>query len=175
MPRKIGLERRGDIQYPRGWHSDRSGSPSESSPISSYWTGIAERELRNYGEAEKKKKKTIPLRLARVHRQTDRQTRALPLLCRRVLRVSRFLCTATTQPPVHTTTLDASLAVPLCHLGNKAPLLQTSQPRWQICLHQESRSHVHTYVITSVKILLRQKKFRSPNPAIPLAWNFLKN
>jgi hypothetical protein len=89
-------------------------------------------------------------------RQTDRQTRALPLLCRRVLRVSRFLCTATTQPPVHTT-LDASLAVPPCHLGNKAPLLQTSQPRWQICLHQESRSHVHTYVITSLKILLRQK------------------
>ncbi len=101
--------------------------------------------------------------------QTDRRTRALPLLCRRVLRVSRFLGTATTQPPVHTI-LDASLAVPLCHLGNKAPLLQTSQPRWQICLHQESRSHVHTYVITSVKILLRQKKFRSPNPAIPLAW-----
>ncbi len=119
--------------------------------------------------ARRKKKKTIPLPLARVHRQTDRQTRALPLLCRRVLRVSRFLGTATTQPPVHTI-LDASLAVPLCHLGNKAPLLQTSQPRWQICLHQESRSHVHTYVITSVKILLRQKKFRSPNPAIPLAW-----
>jgi hypothetical protein len=33
-----------------------------------------------------------------------------------------FLCTATTQPPVHTT-LDASLAVPLCHLGKQSPVV----------------------------------------------------